>query len=88
MCKMHIALQELQAVAPMLWKMVFYFSNKVVTLYLDNNAAKAYLCNQGYTAILFLSRLACYILKLADKHGITLLFQHTSHPSQCGSYLS
>ena len=70
------ALLELQSVALMLGKLVFHLSNKVVTPPLDNRTAKIYLCNQGGTACLFLSRLACHILNLADKH----LFQHTYLP--------
>ena len=69
----HIALQELQAVAVMLRRMAFHLSGKVVALHLDNSTAKAYLCNQGGTVSPFLSRLACGILSLTDKHGITLL---------------
>ena len=69
----HIALQELQAVAVMLHRVAFCLSGKVVALHLDNSTAKAYLCNQGGTVSHFLSRLACQILSLTDKHGITLL---------------
>ena len=69
----HIALQELQAIAVMLCRMAFCLSGKVVALHLDNSTAKAYLCNQGGTVSPFLSRLACGILSLTDKHGITLL---------------
>ena len=69
----HIALQELQAVAVMLCRMAFCLSGKVVALHLDNNIAMAYSCNQGGTVSPFLSRLACQILSLTDKHGITLL---------------
>ena len=69
----HIALQELQAVAVMLRSMAFCLSGRVVALHLDNSTAKAYLCNQGGTVSPFLSRLACRILRLTDKHGITLL---------------
>ena len=69
----HIALQELQAVAIMLPGMAFHLSGKVVALHLDNNTAKAYLCNQSGTVSPFPSRLACQILSLTDKHGITLL---------------
>ena len=69
----HIALQELQAAAVMLRRMAFCLSGKVVALHLDNSTAKAYLCNQGGTVSPFLSRLACRILSLTDKHGITLL---------------
>ena len=59
MCKAHTALQELQAVAIMLCRMAFCPSGKVVALHLENNTAKAYLCNQGGTVSPFLSRLAC-----------------------------
>ena len=69
----HIALQELQAVSVMLHRMAFCLSGRVVALHLDNSTAKAYLCNQGGTVSPFLSRLACRILSLTDKHGITLL---------------
>ena len=69
----HIAMQELQAVAVMLRRMAFCLSGKVVALHLDNSTAKAYLCNQGGTVSPFLSRLACPILSLTNKHGITLL---------------
>ena len=57
----------------MLHRMDFYLFGKVVALHLDNSTAKAYLCNQGGTVSLFLSRLACQILSLTNKHGITLL---------------
>ena len=73
LCRTHIALQELHAVAIMLRRMAFCLSGKVVTLHLDNSTAKAYLCNEGGTVSPFLSRLACQILSLTDKHGITLL---------------
>ena len=69
----HIALQEPQAVAIMLCRMAFCLSGKVVALHLDNSTAKACLCNQGGTVSPFLSRLACRILSLTNKHGITLL---------------
>ena len=49
MCRAHIALQELQAIAMMLHSMAFCLSGKVVALHLDNSTAKAYLCNQGGT---------------------------------------
>ena len=69
----HIALQELQAVAIMLFRMAFCLSGKVVALHLDNSTAKVCLSNQGGTVSPFLSRLACRILSLTDNHGITLL---------------
>ena len=71
MCRAHIALQELQPVAMMLCRMAFHLSSKVVSLHFDNSTAKAYLCNQGGIVSPFLSRLACQILSLTDKHGIT-----------------
>ena len=73
MCRAHIALQELQAIAMMLCTMAFGLSGKVGALHLDNSTAKAYLCNQGSTVSPFLFRLACQILSLTDKHGITLI---------------
>ena len=73
MCKAHIALQELQAVAMMLHRMAFWLLGKVVAFHLDNCTAKAYLCKQGGTISPFLSRLACWILSLTNKHGITLI---------------
>ena len=73
LCRAHIALQELHGVAIMLHRMAFHLSGKVVALHLDNSTAKAYLCNQGGTVSPFLSRLACHILSLTNKYGITLL---------------
>ena len=76
MCRAHIALQELQAITLMLCRMAFHLSGKVVALHLDNSTAKAYLCNQGGTVSPFLSRLACWLLRLSDKHGNTLIQAH------------
>ena len=45
MCRAHIALQELQAIAMMLRRMAFHLSGNMVALHLDNRTAKAYLCN-------------------------------------------
>ena len=73
MCRAHIVLQELHAIAMMLHRMAFHLSGKVVALHLDNSTVKTYLCNQGGTVSPFLSRLACQILSLTDKHGITLI---------------
>ena len=73
LCRAHIALQELQAVATMLRRMAFCLSGKVIALHFDDSTAKAYLYNQGGTVSPFLSRLTCWILSLTDKHGITLL---------------
>ena len=52
----------------------------VVALHLDNSTAKAYLCNQGATVSLVLSRLACHISNLAAKYTLTPPFQHTYQP--------
>ena len=49
MCRAHTALQELQAIAVMLHRMVFCLAGKVLALHLDNSTANAYLCNQGGT---------------------------------------
>ena len=73
LCRAHIALQELQVVAMMLHRMAFCLSGKVVVLHLNNSNAMAYLCHQGGTVSPFHSRLACQILSLTDKHGITLI---------------
>ena len=73
MYRAHITLQELQAMALILHRMAFHLPGKVVALHLDNSTAKAYLCNQGGTSSPFLSRLACWILSLTNKHGITLI---------------
>ena len=69
--------------------MAFCLSGKVVALHLDNSTAKAYLCNQGGTVSPFLSRQACCILSLTDKHGITLLPAYTpTHLNVKADYLS
>ena len=57
-CRVHIALQKLQAVALMLCQMALHLAGKVVVLHLDNTTVKAYLCNQCGTVSPFLSRLA------------------------------
>ena len=89
MCRAHIALQELWAIAMMLCRMAFHLSCKTVALHLDNSTAKAYLCNQGGTVSPFLSRLACQILNLTDKHGITLIPAYIpTHLNVEANYLS
>ena len=89
MCWAHIALQELQAIAMMLHRMTFCLSGKVVALHLDNSSGKAYLCNQGGTVSPFLSRLACWILSLTNKHGITLIPAYMpTHLNVEANYLS
>ena len=89
LCKAHIALQELHAVAIMLCRMAFCLSGKLVALHLDNSSAKAYLCNQCGTASPILSRLACQIMSLTKKHGITLLAAYIpTHLNVQADYLS
>ena len=67
-------LQGPLAVAFMLHKMAFQLSSEVVALHLYSITAKGYLCNQGGTAsLLLLSRYACHILNMANKHGVTLI---------------
>ena len=66
-----------------------YVPGKGFALHLDNSMAKAYLCNQGGTVSPFLSRLACQILSLTDKHGITLLPAYIpTHLNMEANYLS
>ena len=72
-CKVHISLQEFQAVELMLHKIASQVCHKVVAFHLDNSTAKVYLCNQCGMTLPFLSRLAHHILNLANKHGITLI---------------
>ena len=42
-------------------------------MHLDNSTPKAYLCNQGGTVSPFVSRLACPILSVTNKHSIALI---------------
>ena len=72
----------------MLHRMAFWLSGMVVALHLDNNTAKAYLCNQGGTMTPFLSRLACQILSLTKKWGITLIPAYIPTLSVEANYLS
>ena len=72
----------------MLHRIVFCLSGKVVDLYLDNSTAKVYQCSQGGIVSPFLSRLACQILSLTDKHSIISSSSIHSYPSQCGGWLS
>ena len=75
MCKVDIALQELQDVVLLLCRMAFKLS-LVVDLHLDNSTAKTYLCNQGGMVSPILPRLACHILNLADKNDLTLILAY------------
>ena len=87
MCKAHIALWELQAVAMMLHRMAFQLSGKVVALHLDNNTAKAYLCNQGGVVSPVLSILSCQILKFDWQAQYESCSSIHSCPSECGNQL-
>ena len=89
LCRAHITLQELQAISMMLYRMAFHLSSEVVALHLDNSTAKAYMCNQGGTVSPFISKLACQILSLTDKHGITLIQAYIlTHLNVEADYLS
>ena len=68
-------------------KVVFWLYNEGFGLHLGSSTAKVYFCNQDSTASLFLSQLACYILNLANKHGITDSSIHF-YLAQCGSHFS
>ena len=69
----HVDLWELQAFVLMLCTVAFHITGKAVGLLLDNSSAKAYSYHQGGTVSLFHSRLACCILNLVNKNGITLM---------------
>ena len=81
MCRVHIVLQELQAVTMMLQRMAFNISGKVVALHLHNSTAKAYLCNHGGTVSLFFPDWPAGYSISTDSIWLTsmvlLLFQHT-----------
>ena len=69
--------------------MAFCLSGRVVALHLDYSTAKAYLCNQGGTVSPFLSRLACQILSLTEKHSITFFPAYIpTHLNVEANYLS
>ena len=72
----YIALQELQAVAMLLYKLVSHLSGKVV--HLDNSIVKAYLCIEERVQYLFLSRIGCHTLNLAAECGMTHCILHTN----------
>ena len=85
----YITLQDLQAIAMMVCRMAFCLSDKVVALHLDNSTAKAYLCYQVDTVSPILSRLACQVLSLTDKHGIALIPAYIpTHLNVDANYLS
>ena len=60
----------------MLHSMFFYLSGKIVAIHLDISTAKGYICNLGGTVSHSLSKLACHILNLTNKHCAALM-QHT-----------
>ena len=90
MCKALFALQELQAFAILLHRMIFWLLGNVVALHLDNCTAKAYLCKQVGTVSPFLSRLVCHICSLTEKHSITLISAsiptHLNEDADCVSW--
>ena len=52
LCKVHITLQECQAVTLILCTIVFHLSGEMFALHLDNSNTKAYICNKGGTVSL------------------------------------
>ena len=81
--------RNFRQLAMMLGRMAFWISGKVVTLHLDNCTAKAYLCKSSGTVSPFLSRLACWILNLTDKHSSTLIPAYIpTHVNIVADYLS
>ena len=90
MCKVPIALQELQVVVQMLCRMAFHLSGNVVALHLHSNTAKAIIMQQSiWYNIFFLFRLSYYILNLADKHDIAVIPAYIHiHVNVEGNYLS
>ena len=69
MHKVHIALQELLAIALILHTMAFHLPDHVIALHLENNTPKVYLCKPSGTISPAFSRLACGILNMADRHS-------------------
>ena len=68
--------------------MAFQLSGKLIALHFKNSPAEAYLCNKGGTASIFLSRLVCHILNMANKHCITLVPAYiTTHLNVVEEYL-
>ena len=59
MHRFHINLHELQVVALVPHRITF--TNLLVALHLDNDVAKAYLCNESGRMSHFISRLDCCI---------------------------
>ena len=74
----YAAIQELWAVVPVICRMAFHLASKVITMHLDSNTDKAYLCNKGGMVFPFLSRLVHHTLNSSI---------HT-YPSQCPSHSS
>ena len=88
MCRAHIALQELKAIAMMLHRMAFHLSDRVVALHLDNSNANAYLCNQGNTVSPFLSRLDFQDTESDQQAWYYSYSNIHSYSPQCGGQLS
>ena len=87
-CRVQVAMQELQAITVRMCRLAFQLSGKVVALQLDNSTVKVFLCVQGDTVSLFLSRPNCHILILAAKHGITHISTYIStHLNMEANYL-
>ena len=82
---LHIALQEFQAVALTPHKMACRFIQYDGFPHLDSSTAEAYLCYQGGTASLYLSRLACHIIVSGQPAWHYSYFSTHTYPSQCGS---
>ena len=83
----HIALQELQAVALKLHQMAFHLDGKVIALHLDNSTAKAYLCNQCDTVCPLLPpHIAYTAFWLWGQQEVVLLA--SSQTNQCNLYYS
>ena len=83
MCKVHIALQEIQAAELMQCKMTCRSSGKVISLQLDNGTTETYLCNQCGT----LSTFSFQTSLLHFQPGQPALYKSYSststYPSQC-----
>ena len=83
MCRVHIVIQELQAVVPMLLRLAFQLYGKLVALLLDNSTAKGCLCNEGGTV--FFSFQTCLLhIESGSKAWYSSCSSIHSYPSQCG----
>ena len=83
----HIALQELQAVAIMVCRMAFHLSGKVPCIWITVLLRLTFVIKVVQCLLFF--RLACWILSLTKKYGITLLPAYNpTHLSVEADYLS